>query len=156
MAAFVFNIGKGRVIELYSNVENNNPANCAIVLVVLETAGLEADAVLKDADSVAALVAGTTSEQTVMGRKTLTDADLAALPAPDDSNDRYDVSLPTTTWVAPDGNPVSKLAVCYDPDTTAGTDADLIPLVLMDFVHDPNGVSNIQLTGGVFFRASDG
>ena len=41
------------------------------------------------------------------------DADLAALPAPDDTNDRYEVSLPTVTWTAASGNAISKIAVCY-------------------------------------------
>jgi hypothetical protein len=62
-----------------------------------------------------------------MGRKTLTDADLAALPAPDDTNDRYDISLPTT-WVAASGNAISKILVCYDSDTTGGTDSNILPL----------------------------
>jgi hypothetical protein len=37
-----------------------------------------------------ALIAGTTNEQTTMGRKTLTDSDLAALSAPDDEDDVLD------------------------------------------------------------------
>jgi hypothetical protein len=65
--------------------------------------------VLIDKDDLAALLAGATNEQTTMGRKTLTDADLAAFPAPDDTNDRYDVSLPTTTWTAATGNAISKI-----------------------------------------------
>ena len=45
----------------------------------IETAGLEADATLIDVDTLTALLAGTTNEQTTMGRKTLTDADLVAI-----------------------------------------------------------------------------
>lgn len=153
MSNIVFNIAKGRIVELYNRVENNDPANSAIILVPIETTGLEADATLIDADTLTALLSGTTNEQTTMGRKTLTDADLAAFPAPDDTNDRFEVSLPTTTWAAATGNAISKLAVCYDGDTTAGTDADVIPLTMFDFVHTPGG-SDIQMTTGVFFRAS--
>jgi hypothetical protein len=29
--------------------------------------------------------------------------------------------------------------VCYDPDTTTGTDADLIPLAKWDFASHPTG-----------------
>ncbi len=153
MANIVFNIAKGRVVELYNRVENNDPTNAAIILVPIETTGLEADATLIDADTLAAVLAGTTNEQTTMGRKTLTDADLAALPAPDDTNDRYDVSLPTVTWTAATGNAISKILVCYDSDTTAGTDANIVPLTMFDFVQTPSG-ADIQMTTGVFFRAS--
>ena len=153
MANIVFNIAKGRVVEYYNRVESNDPANSAIILVPIETSGLEADATLIDVDTLSALIAGTTNEQTTMGRKTLTDADLAALPAPDDTNDRYEVSLPTVTWTAASGNAISKIAVCYDPDTTAGTDANIIPLTMFDFAQTPSG-ADIQMTTGVFFRAS--
>lgn len=153
MANIVFNIAKGRVVEYYNRVKSNDPANSALILVPIETSGLESDATLIDKDDLAALVSGTTNEQTTMGRKTLTDADLAALPAPDDTNDRYDVSLPTVTWTAASGNAISKIAVCYDSDTTAGTDANIIPLTMFDAVVTPDG-NDLQLTGGVFFRAS--
>lgn len=153
MANIVFNIAKGRVVELYNRVENNDPANSALILVPIETSGLESDATLIDVDTLTALLAGTTNEQTTMGRKTLTDADLAALPAPDDTNDRYEVSLPTVTWAAASGNAISKIAVCYDADTTSGTDANIIPLTMFDFVQSPSG-ADIQMTTGVFFRAS--
>lgn len=122
MANIVFNIAKGRVVELYNRVKSNDPANSALILVPIETSGLEADSTLIDVDTLTALVAGATNEQTTMGRKTLTDSDLASLPAPDDTNDRYEVSLPTVTWAAAAGNPISKIAVCYDSDTTGGTD----------------------------------
>jgi hypothetical protein len=153
MANIVFNIAKGRVVEFFNRVKSNDPANSALILVPIETSGLESDATLIDVDTLTALLAGTTNEQTTMGRKTLTDADLAALPAPDDTNDRYEVSLPTVTWTAATGNAISKIAVCYDADTTAGTDANIIPLTMFDFVQTPSG-ADIQMTTGVFFRAS--
>lgn len=153
MANIVFNIAKGRVVEYYNRVENNDPANSALILVPIETSGLETDAVLIDKADLAAVLAGTTNEQTTMGRKTLTDVELAALPAPDTTNDRYDVSLPTTTWTAATGNAISKILVCYDSDTTVGTDSNIIPLCMFDFVVTPSG-ADIQMTGGVFFRAS--
>lgn len=153
MANLVFNIAKGRIVEYYNRVKSNDPTNSAIILVPIETSGLESDATLIDVDSLAALIAGTTNEQTTMGRKTLTDADLAALPSPDDANDRYDVSLPSVTWTAASGNAISKIAVCYDGDTTAGTDSNIIPLTLFDFAVTPSG-TDVTMTGGPFFRAS--
>jgi len=153
MANITFNIAKGRVIELYNRVKSNDPANSALILIPIETTGLEADATLIDVDTVTALIAGTTNEQTTMGRKTLTDAELAALPAPTDASDYYEISLPTVTWTAASGNAISKIAVCYDNDTTAGTDANIIPLTMFDFAQTPSG-ADIQMTTGAFFRAS--
>ena len=153
MANIVFNIAKGRVVELYNRVKSNDPTNSALILVPLETSGLVGDSTMIDYDDLSTLLAGATNEQTTMGRKTLTDADLASLPAPDDTNDRYDVSLPTVTWTAATGNAISKILVCYDGDTTAGTDSNILPLTLFDFAITPDG-SDVQMTGGVFYRAS--
>jgi hypothetical protein len=153
MANIVFNAAKGRIVELYNRVKSNDPANAAFVIIPIETTGLEADATLVDADTVAAVLAGTTNEQTTMGRKILTDADLAALPAPDDTNDRYSLNLPNVTWTAASGNNVSKLLVAYDPDTTGGTDANLIPCTLFDWVMSPTG-GDLTATGAEFFRAT--
>jgi hypothetical protein len=43
--------------------------------------------------------------------------------------------------------------VCYDNDTTAGTDANIVPLTMFDFAITPDG-SDVQMTTGAFFRAS--
>jgi hypothetical protein len=158
MADFVFNIAKGRVVEYYNRVENNDPANSALIVLVLATSGLESDATLLDKDDVTALVSGTTNEvtNTNYARKVLTDTQLAALPAPDDTNDRYEVDIPDQTWTAvAAGDGWSKLVIAYDSDTTAGTDANIIPLTAHDFVVTPDGsdiTAVIAATG--FFRAS--
>ncbi len=153
MANIVFNIAKGRVAELYDRVKSNDPANSALVLVPIETSGLESDATLIDADTLTAVLSGTTNEQTTMGRKVLTDADLASIPAPDDTNDRNERSLPTVTWTAASGNAISKILVCYDSDTAGGSDTNIVPLTMFDFAQTPSG-GDIQMTGGVFFRAA--
>lgn len=153
MANIVFNIAKGRIVEYYNRVKSNDPANSALVVVPIETAGLESDSVLIDKDDLAAVLAGTTNEQTTMGRKTLTDAELAALPAPDDTNDRFSLDLPDIVWTGATGNSVSKLLVCYDPDTTGGNDSNIIPLTMHDFAITPDG-SDVTATTTEFFRAS--
>lgn len=153
MANIVFNIAKGKVADLYDRVKGNDPANSALILVPIETSGLEADSVLIDKDDLAAVLSGTTNEQTTMGRKTLTDSDLASIPAPDDTNDRNERSLPTVTWTAATGNAISKILVCYDSDTTGGADSAIVPLCMFDCAVTPDG-SDIQLTTGTFFRAA--
>lgn len=152
MANIVFNIAKGKVNEYYDRVENNDGANSALILVPIETSGLESDATLIDKDDLAAVLSGTTNEQTTMGRKTLTDADLSA-GSPTDASDYNGRSLPTVTWTGATGNAISKILVCYDPDTTAGTDANIVPLTMFDFAITPDG-SDVQVTGGEFFRAT--
>lgn len=152
MANIVFNIAKGRVAELYDRVDGNDPSTSAIILIPIETTGLESDATLIDADTVAAVLSGTTNEQSTMGRKTLTDTELAA-GSVDDTNDRNERSLPAVTWTAASGNAISKILVAYDANTGAGTDSDLVPLTMFDCVYTPTGV-DFPLTAGTFYRAS--
>jgi len=57
MGQLAFNISKGRVVELHNRVDGNDPANSALILVVLAEAGLESDAVLQDYDTLSALLA---------------------------------------------------------------------------------------------------
>jgi hypothetical protein len=157
MADFVFNIAKGRVAELYNRVDSNDPANSALVIVVLATSGLEADATLIDLDTLSAVVAGTTNEvtNTNYARKVLTDADLSAM-TPDDTNNRMDLDIPDQTWTSvAAGDGWSKLLVCYDNDTTGGTDANIIPLTAHDFVVTPDGSDiTAQINASGFYRAS--
>ena len=157
MADFVFNIAKGRIVEYYNRVKANDPANSALIIVVIDANG-DTDAAMKDRDVLAALLGGTANEvtNTNYARKTLTDADLAALPAPDDTNDRFDIDLPDQTWTAvAAGTAWTDLLVCYDPDTTGGTDSAIIPLTLHDFAVTPDGSDIVaQIAAAGFFRAS--
>lgn len=159
MANQIFNISKGRFVEFYNRVDTNDPANAALIILLLATSGLESDATLIDFDTVTALVAGSTNEATNTGyaRKVLTDADISAF-APDDTNDRVDVDIPDQTWtgLANDGTgAISKFVVAYDSDTTGGTDANIVPISHHDFAITPDGsdvTAQISATG--FARAS--
>lgn len=151
MAGFTFNIAKGRVGEFFFRVKNNDPTNSALIALVLKELNLEGDAGMIDRDSLNdVLVTGSSDEATNSGyvRKTLTDADLGTL-VPDDANDRFDYDIPDLayTTVAGDGTATNnwrKLLLCYDGDTTAGTDANITPLLAQDVVVNPDG-SNITL-----------
>lgn len=157
MADFIHNIAKGRVVEFYVRVDGNDPANSAFVVLVLATVGIETDAVLKDLDTVAALVAGTTNEVTNVGyaRKVLTDADIVAF-APDDTNDRVDLDIPDQTWTGvAAGDGWNDIVIAYDNDTTLGTDANIVPCTQHDFVVTPDGSDiTAQVAAAGFFRAS--
>jgi hypothetical protein len=156
MADIVYNIAKGRAAELYNRVDLNDPAN-SVILVCAIAAGSTTDASFRDFDTLAQSLpgAGGAAEATNSGyaRKSLTDTDVVAL-APDDTNDRMDCDLPDQTWTAvAAGTNWTDLIIGYDNDSTTGTDANVVPLTLHDFVVTPDG-SDITAQINVFFRAS--
>lgn len=157
MADQIFNIALGRVAELYNRVDINDPTNSAIIICIVATAGVETDAVLKDKDDLAAVFAGTTNEVTNTGyaRKTLTDADIVAF-APDDTNDRVDLDIPDQTWTGvAAGDGWNDFLTNYDNDTTGGTDANIVPMTMHDFVVTPDGSDiTAQIAAAGFYRAS--
>jgi len=157
MANFVYNIALGRSTEFYVRVDGNDPANSALIIMVLATSGIESDATLKDKDDFAAVVSGATNEVTNSGyaRKTLTDADLTAF-APDDANDRVDLDIPDQTWTAvAAGDGWNDIVIGYDSDTTGGADSAIVPMTQHDFVVTPDGSDIIaQIAAAGFFRAS--
>jgi len=156
MADFVFNIAKGRVVEYCNRVDSNDPTNSALIIVAIDANG-DSDATMKDRDDLAALVGGTANEVTngSYARKTLTDADISA-PAPTDASDLFAVDIPDQTWAAiAAGTAWTDLIVCYDSDTTGGTDAGIVPLTCHDFAITPDGsdiLATINASG--FFSAS--
>lgn len=159
MADGVFNIAKGRVVELYNRVKSNDPANSAFLLILMKAA--EADATLEDYDDIAAILVqggNTEADFTNYVRKVLTDAELAALPSPDDTNNRYEVDAPDQLFASAGGalnNSLAKAVIAYDPDTTGGTDANLIPCTHHDvtITTDGNNVT-IEFNTNGFYRAS--
>lgn len=160
MADGVFNIAKGRVVELYNRVKSNDPANSALVVVLLKAAGLEADDTLNNYDDLASLLAAANDEADFSNyaRKVLTDADVAVLPAPDDGNNRRDLDIPDQVYANAGGatnNALGKLVVCYDNDTTAGNDSNLVPLTYHDFVVTTDGSQlTAQIAAAGFYRAA--
>lgn len=157
MANFIFNVSKGRGVEYYNRVKSNDPANSAFVVVILSAAGLETDAVLIDKATLADVVVGTTDEATNTNyvRKVFTDVELAALTI-DNTNDRVDLQLPTPlSWAAvAAGSNWAKMLVCYDSDTTLGTDANIVPIAAYDVSLTPDGSTlNINLNAAGWLRA---
>jgi hypothetical protein len=104
---------------------------------------------MRDYDTLSDLLAGASNEQTTMGRKTVTSVSVTV----NDTNDRVDIDIADQTWTAASGNAISALVICYDPDTTGGTDADLVPLTKHDFAITPDG-SDVTATITDFYRAS--
>ena len=151
MAAFTFTYSLGREVELYGRVDGNDPTNSALVMVVLAAAGLEADATLREYANLSLLLAGSSNEVTNTGyaRKVLTDADLAAY-VPDTTTNTITLVLPLQTFTTISaGDSWRKVLICYDNDTTGGTDANIVPVTAHDLLISgsaivPNG-SNIVI-----------
>jgi hypothetical protein len=131
MADLVTNIAKGRFIH-YASLPGTNDG---LVAVVLEASGVESDDALQDYDTLAALLAGASAEQTTMGRKPLTNVTVTV----DDTGNTASFDADDVTWTAAAGNATGKLVICYDPDTTTGDDTTLIPLTIHDFAVTPDG-----------------
>jgi len=140
MAAVVNNYAKGRGNEFINRIVSNDPANSALVIVMLKTA--EANSALLDYASLGALLAaggGTSNVEadfTNYARKVLTDAELSA-PTVNTTTDKQFSTFPAQTYTSPGGatnNTVVKVLTCYDPDTTGGTDSDIIVVG----IHDAN------------------
>jgi hypothetical protein len=143
MADGVFNIAKGK-IAYYAGLP---AANDALIAVLLKSSGIEADATLADHDTLSALLAATNDEADATNyvRKTLASVTVTV----DDTNNRVDLDFADPVWTTLGGasnNTIAKLVVCYDPDTTGGTDADLVPLTHHDFSVTTDGT---DVTGSV-------
>lgn len=147
MADFVFNIAKGKV-KYYAELPATNDA---LIIVPIEATGVEVDDTLNNYDDLLALLAASNNEQATMGRKTVATATVTV----DDTNNRVDIDIADQTWTAATGNAVSDLLVCYDPDTTGGTDSSVIPLTCHDFAITPDGSDvTAQINVAGFYRAS--
>lgn len=156
MADFVFNIAAGRVAELANRVNANDPTNSALVVCVIDANGVT-DATLKDLDTLSAILATAADEVTNSGyaRKTITDAGGIVVTVTD-ASDKVEVDMPDQTWTAvAAGDTWEKIVIGYDSDTTGGTDANIVPLVGLDFAVTPDGSDIIwQLNSSGFFRAT--
>ncbi|MFI0530314.1 hypothetical protein ACH3XX_09720 [Streptomyces scabiei] len=145
MANIVFNIALGR-LAYYASLPATNDA---LIMVPIETSGIVNDATMRDYDDLGALLGGASNEQSTMGRKTLASVTATV----DDTNDRVNIDCADVTWTAATGNAISAVVICYDPDTTGGMDADLVPLTKHDVTMTPDG-SDFTLTIADFARAS--
>jgi hypothetical protein len=137
MADGVFNVAKGRV-AYYAGLPATNDA---LVVVLLKATGLEADDALNNHDDLAALLAAANDEADATGYARIT-VTAGVTVTVDDTNNRVDIDMPDLTWTGLGGatnNTLGKLLVCYDPDTTTGTDSTLVPLTYHDFTATTDG-----------------
>jgi hypothetical protein len=155
VADFVYNIALGKIAEYAARVEANDPTNSAFLVVAIN-ANAVSDATLKDVDTLDAVLATAANEVTNSGyaRKTLANGSLTITVT--DGSDKVEVDFADQTWTSVGaGDAWTDLIVCYDSDTTGGTDANVIPLVQLDFAVTPNGGDiTMQLNASGFYRAT--
>lgn len=162
MANIVFNVAKGEVNAYTKRIVNNDPANSALVIVLLKTA--EVDGTLQDYDTLGAILSaggGTANVEanfTNYTRKVLTNTELSA-PTVDDSGNQQYSDAPDQTYVSAGGainNALVKMIICYDSDTTTGTDSNIVPLVALDFTITTDGTDILASFSAEGFFAATG
>lgn len=125
MAAFTFNIAKGRIVELFLRAPNGQA-------ILLQTA--ESDSVLKDYDTLADLLASSGNVELAhasYSRKT----GIAGVVVIDDALDETRVDISPVLWPGLSGSPIVKALMCYQHPATG----IVIPLTGHDVAITPDG-----------------
>lgn len=141
-ADFVFNTSKGRV-AYYASLP---AANDALVMVLCKATGLATDIVLRDLTDLGTILAGSTDEATFTNytRQVLTTVTVTV----DNTNDIVNIDCDDVTYTNAGGasnNTMGKALICYDPDTTTGTDSSVVPIAAYSYDGTTDG-STIVLT----------
>lgn len=153
MANLQFNIAMAAMKQYASGV---GTGNAAFIMVLLKSAGLEADNTLRDYDTLSALLAAANDECdfTNYARKTITSATVTV----DDTNNWVDIDFADQSFVNAGGasnNTIGAVLLCYDPDTTAGTDTTVVPLLKWDANKTTDGTTiNAVVAAAGAFRSS--
>jgi len=133
MANYVFGTaGLGKIRSLADDVLAGG--NDAFIWIPMLTSGTAEQAETL-ADFAAVEADANFSEQTTGGWARITHDETGdgLVSAFDATNNRWEVDSNDLVWAAPSTNTVG-LIVCYDPDTTSGTDSTLVPLLHLDMV----------------------
>lgn len=131
MATIVFNVALGRLAQ-YGDLP---AAADSLIAVPFAAAGLPTDATMRDYATLAAVKAGAT-EQTALGRKTLTNVTVTV----DQANDRVAIDCDDITWTATSGAAIGAIIIGYKPDT-ASADSAIIPMTKHDVTMTPDGTT---------------
>jgi len=150
VTATVFNIAKGKT-AYYAGLPATNDA---LIAVLLKSSGLESTATLQDYDDLSTLLAAANDEATFTSYARQTCGSVTVTV--DDTNNRVDVDCADISWTVGSSQALGMLVICYDNDTTGGTDSNLIPLVMDDAVATTPAVGTLtyQVATSGFFRAS--
>lgn len=149
MAAGIFNIAKGK-LAYYATLPNASDALIAVLL-----SANEAEDTLDNYDDLSALLgAAGNTEATFTGYGRVTLANVTVMI--DDTGNNVKVDCDDPQWSPTSAQTLTKIVFCYDGDTGAGTDANVIPLFHDDFaVTTPtSGTVTYNVATGGFYTAS--
>lgn len=145
MATTVFNVGKGRFVEIYRNIKAGVRANAALVVLILQVN--EAAGTLEDylkLDTLLTAIGNTEANFTNYVRKQLVDADLPAFPGPELTGNAYEITLPDVIFSNAGGalnNTTSKCLLCYIDDSVGAVDSQIEPIIAFDYVTTTDGTN---------------
>lgn len=153
---FQFTVSAGREIEFHNRVNDNDPTNAILRAMVLAAATIESDDLMRARTTFADILTG--SDEVTNGgyaRQSFTDANVGA-PTVDHTARTITAVIPTIITFANivAGDSWAKLILGYDSDSTAGTDANIIPVTAHDLLYQgsfvvPNGDDVlVDLTAG--------
>jgi hypothetical protein len=152
MAALIPNIAKGKV-AYYAGLPG---ASDGLVWLILKASGLESDATLQDYATLATLLAAANDEADFTGYARVVHTASGSVSV--DNTNNWALADDTTdpSWSPTTAQSIAKVVCCYDPDTTTGTDADLIPLFIDDYVLTTpvTGTITYQVASGGFYKAA--
>lgn len=141
MANYVFNLAKGRHAEFMERIDANDPTNSAFIAVPLSASGSEAQG--QDFNDLAAVLADANFTEISTGgwgRVTLTDTDVQnAATMVDDTGNQMQTDVADIAFGTITSGTTTGILICYDSDTTAGTDSNIIPVSHHDFAVTGNG-----------------
>jgi len=156
MANGVFNIARGKVGYYLDDAMGLSGGNSKLTIVVLSE--VEADDTLNNYDTLAAVIAGSNSEADATNYARIELAAAAVTLSVDDTGNTAKVVIDADqTWTSvanDDSNGAwDKLLICWDGDSTGGTDTDVVPLTYHDFSVTPNGgniTADFDQTNGIW------
>ena len=151
----VFNIAKGKVAEYAARVIANDPTD-SVIHVELGL-GAISDATIIDLDTYQ-LVKDDAGFTEAAFTNYIQKLETSPVVTVTDASDKAEVDIPDITWTAAGngGNEtLTRLLVMYDSDSTAGTDANIVPMTFHDFAVLTDGSDlTAQFNASGFFRAA--
>lgn len=131
MAATIPNIAKGRINEYVNRVDSDDPTNAVLVLMLLQGPVVSTLDQFRDFDTFQAILAVETEcNATNYARIILDQADVSP-PTVDDAGNQQTWDIADQTFTAlgnGTNNDIGAAVLGYDPDSTGGTDANIIPI----------------------------
>ncbi len=153
MGDIQFNIAKGKSGHYLDQV---GIGNARLIAMLVKASGLEADDVMADHDTFAAILAAANDECdfTNYARKTIA----SVTNTVDDTNNWFNSDTADLTWASAGGaanNSIGAIIFGYDSDITGGTDANIIPLFKCDYTETTTGSDlEVRINTAGLFRAT--